>query len=532
MNRIRLFALLLALTLLAGCAAGTQPVQQTGNLDSQSVPDNAAAPDQSAAAEEDGTQEEKPVRLSLTLAWSAEDALNPYRAETSVNRQLGGLMYEGLFTITPDGAAEGVLCDRYEASADGKTYTFHLKSGVKMHDEALLTEDDVIASLQAARNSERYGYRLRHISSVLSIQPGTVTVQLDTAYENLPLLLDVPVLRAAEVDEAVPAGTGAYCLSGQRLIAFSDYWGGAASFGTSIGLLQAVTADELCDAFTGGELSLVCVDPNGASGPVYHSACSLFTRETNAMQYLGFNCADGVFQSAGLRSAITYLVDRERLVSEYCAAFAQGTVLPTHPYGERYDRGLAIRYDYDPDAFTAALEEAGIRDLDGDGVLDVPVGDATVRADCTLLVCSGYPQRARIANELAAVLTQHGIQVTVRSLPAEEYRAALRAGSYDLYYGETVLPPDGDLSAFFDPQGELCLPGMSNTTALLQCEAALENAGNFYTLYETVMEEGLLCPVLFKQNAVYVQQSLTLTMTPSSGNLYYRAPETEKEAAP
>ena len=518
----RLLALLALLAMLAGCAGtpdtGQQVPDEPGEKQQEQLPDPGDAPD----AEQPGLPE------TLTLAWDPEDPVNPYLAETSVNRQLGGLLYEGLCAATPDGEAECVLCVRYEVSADGRTYTFYLRSGVKMHDGAALTVEDVTASLQAARTSARYRYRLRHISSVLSLEDGSVTVQLDTPCERLPLLLDVPVLRAAEVGEAVPSGTGLYRLQKGALHRFTGAWRTVSEdFGETIGLFRAVTPTELEEAFSDGSVGLVCIDPNGASGPVYHTGGSLYVRRMNTIQYLGFQMKSGPFQSAALRSAVSAIIDRDTISAELGGGFTQGAALPANPAGADYDRGLSLKYGYDEQAFGDALEEAGIRDLDGDGALDVPVDDATVRAEGTLLVCSAYPQRVSAARLIADALKQHGILVSVNAVPWNEYRSALQMGNYDLYYGETELSPDGDLSAFFDPAAELCLPGMANDAALLLCDAALENAGNFYTLYDYVMREGLLCPVLFKQRAVYVRQTLELPLQPSAGNLFYLPVETE-----
>ena len=60
-----------------------------------------------------------------------------------------------------------------------------------------------------------------------------------------------------------------------------------------------------------------------------------------------------------------------------------------------------------------------------------------------------------IAGHLAESWTAGGLPVEIRALPWEEYTAALDAGDFDLYYGETRLTADWDLSGLLAPAGAL-----------------------------------------------------------------------------
>ena len=514
MHRIRGLALLLALLLLTGCTRTAPSAQEP-------EPDSAAIVEEPSADPSEDSEQARPQ--DLTLAYAQGDSFNPYRAKTSVNRQLLGLLYEGLFAVSPDGTAQPRLCERFEVSADLRTYTLYLRSGVQLHNGTALSPQDVIASLQAARRDGYYAYRLRHIRSVVSVQSGAVSIELDTPYEDLPLILDVPIVRARDVDADSPLGTGPYKRSGKRLLRFDSYWMGAdaVDLGSRVRLREASSADEICAAFTDGRILLACVDPNGETGPIYHCASDLYACDTMQMQYLGFNTESGLFRSETLRAAITYLIDRETLVAEFCSSFADPTVLPCPSTSPHYDRSLALRYSYDPEKYWTMLNDAEIHDSDADGVLDYFPGEKDLDARGTLLVCAGHPERLQMARRIASTLQDYGIELNIRALNSADYRRALLQGSYDLFLGETALSPDGDLSAFFDPRSELCLRGMNREDLLLKCELALENGGNYYTLYEAILKEGLFYPLLFKQYAVYVQSGSGVSLSPALGNLYY-----------
>jgi ABC-type transport system substrate-binding protein len=56
--------------------------------------------------------------------------------------------YDTLLTPTASGNVTGRLAERWTASPDARTYTFHLKHGVKFHSGNELTADDVVYTTQ------------------------------------------------------------------------------------------------------------------------------------------------------------------------------------------------------------------------------------------------------------------------------------------------------------------------------------------------------------------------------------------------
>ena len=67
-----------------------------------------------------------------------------------------------------------------------------------------------------AMENDYYKYRFRHVLNIEATEDGGVLFQLDTPYENLPLIMDVPIVKASEVDltDGVPGGTGPYVFHG------------------------------------------------------------------------------------------------------------------------------------------------------------------------------------------------------------------------------------------------------------------------------------------------------------------------------
>lgn len=73
--------------------------------------------------------------------------INPIFVQNDVDRDLSSLVYSGLLRYTSNREVVGDLAESYTISDDAKTYTFHLRSGVKWHDDQPLSIEDIIFTI-------------------------------------------------------------------------------------------------------------------------------------------------------------------------------------------------------------------------------------------------------------------------------------------------------------------------------------------------------------------------------------------------
>src|SRR6218665_1519056 len=89
--------------------------------------------------------------------------------------------FDGKWNVTP------LLAESLpEVSADGKTYTIKLRTGIKFHDNSDMTSDDVVASLTrwtkiASRGKQVAGF----IETITATDPATVKIVLKQPYAPL-----------------------------------------------------------------------------------------------------------------------------------------------------------------------------------------------------------------------------------------------------------------------------------------------------------------------------------------------------------
>ena len=483
--------------LLPGCSNNGDSYTPTGN--GLSKEDDLLAPEPPS----------DPKVQELSLIYYAEKSMNPYLCTDYTNRALFGLIYQSLFTVDREYNVEPMLCKQFTVSADMRSYTFYIENAT-FSDGSVLTEADVATSLMAAKDSPVYGGRFTHIKDILAVSGG-VTINLSTPMEELPLLLDIPILKASQVAMDRPLGTGPYMLdetgSAGVLRRRDNWWCNARMTVTAnaISLVKATDNAQIRDNFEFNGLSLVCADPGSDKYADYRCDYELWDCENNIFLYLACNMESEIFSNTTVRSALPYCVDRDYMVENFYRGFARAAALPASPLARCYNDTLAGRYGYDQGA---ALKKA----LSDEGM---------VGKEMILLVNSDDSLRVRVARRIAEVFTAAGLVVTVKAVSTSSYTRALQRGEYDLYLGQTKLSPNMDLSAFFNSSGNLSYGSLGDVALYTMCTEALANYGNFYTLHQNVMNDGRLVPILVRSYAVYAIRGLLTGLTPARDNIFY-----------
>ena len=323
--------------------------------------------------------------------------LDAWRSTTTATRRVLVNVYEGLTTFAGDsGEVIPALAESWDISADGLTYTFHLRHGVNFQEAEgvtyadremkaddvewsllrYLTEDTAISEhpeyLQALSGSAAFlAGETDTVAGFKVVDDYTVEMTLDAPnHRFLADLVNAYVVPREALDALgsslsnKPVGTGPFLFErwtrDDQLVlkANPDYWEGAPS-------LDGVVFYNVPDATTGmlqyrqGELDLLLAFPEGQLESIkqeysadYHEAAGLNVR------YWGFKMTEPPFKdNVKLRQAFNYAVDRE-LIWNVLMEGARvpgdlGVLPPDMPAAN------VAGYPYDPELAKAALAEAG-----------------------------------------------------------------------------------------------------------------------------------------------------------------------------
>lgn len=500
MRQKRWMALALAGTLLLGGCAEPEPV---------------ITPAQTPLATPASEQEKQGTEF--TLPCEPEAGFHPITGTNRLNLTLSPLLYQGLFSVGRDFQAKEELCESYTVSPDGLIWTFRLRAA-DFSDGTPLGGQEAAASLEAARQSPRYGGRLKDIKTI-GAEGETVVVTLERPNGALPRLLDIPIIKEG-ADPQRPLGTGDYTLEEEeeelKLVARE----GAQVPLPVIPLRTVRGGDELIYAFDAQEISLVDTDLTGTNALGYSGRLETIDYPTTTLLYIGCNLHSGPCREQKVRQAIALSLDREEIVERYLAGHAVATPLPIHPVLPGYDTSLAREWQGDKDKAKDLLEKVGWK-VNEEGILTRGRESLELR----MAVNQDNTFKTTVAQAAAQALEEAGFRVTVERMAWEEFETALERKEFDLYLGETALTADFDLEPLLGFGGELNYTGFSDEGCqawVNQYRAAMgeDRETTLVNLCAAVAELSPIIPLCFKNGSLLIQWGQVSGARPAQRNVF------------
>lgn len=503
----RLLALLLAALLLPTLTAcGNWEEPQDNFLDIMSQYYN----------KEQNAQKD-PALTSFSLPCLTGETADPYRCTDGAQKTLGALLYEGLFALDPAFAPQPSLAKGFTCSSDGRTYTITLRRGVYFSDGTELTARDVVYSLKQAKASERYGARLADMSSVNGSEY-TVTIHLSRSNTAFLARLDIPIVKNGTAGRTWPVGTGPYSYlddeSGPHLARNDRWWQQKTLPLQRIELVSCKDSDTISYAFYAREVQLLMCDlTSTAASHVYGSGTYTDAADT-IMHFIGVNTADSHLSDPQLRAALSLGIDRQGCIDAFLLGHGLAAQSPLSPASALYPEALDVAYS--PDNFDAAMAAAEYAQ------------DREIRL--TMIVNQENSFKVDAAERIAADLSRHDLQITVKALPWSQYLQALQNGNYDLYYGEIRLTADWDLRSLIGTGGSVNYGGYSDAETdrlldeYLRADESTRSSA-MLALCQHLQQQAPILPICFKSVSVLLPSGAVESITPTAANPFYDLPE-------
>ncbi|MEW6267460.1 MAG: ABC transporter substrate-binding protein [Thermodesulfobacteriota bacterium] len=323
------------------------------------------------------------VVLRVAVSYADAGQLDPHLTSKTQDVALLQWMFNALVRFKPGAmdpaAIEPDLAEKWTVSPDGKTWTFHLRQGIKFHgDYGELTSEDVVYSLNRAKDPKTSAFSsdFAEVKAIEAVNPYTVKISLQ---EKVPFFLGIVCnyhgglivsKKAAEKmgDKFMtnPIGTGPFMFEELKakqyvsLAAHKQYFRGTPKIARII-YRYIPSASSLELAYRNGEIDLFYGERDQAwverMRGYKDTVVDVFRPGEHRSLHL--NTTMKPFDDIRVRRAVAQAINRDEIVQFLGKDVSEAawSIVPNGYLGHATD-GIP-RYEYNPDQAKALLKEAG-----------------------------------------------------------------------------------------------------------------------------------------------------------------------------
>lgn len=382
------------------------------------------------------------------------------------------LIQSTLVKTNADMEIVGDLAEEYTISDDGLTLTFYLRKDAYFTDGEQVTADDVVFTFNKAKESASI-VDFTVLDSITAVDSHTVEIKLkepqSTIIYSIAKTGIVPEHAYSESYGDYPIGSGPFKFvqwdKGQQLIleANEDYYGTVPEIKRVVILFMSEDAALL--AAKAGQLDVAMTVPSLATdeieGMVLYRAQTIDNRgitlpvvpDEGKTTEEGYPIGNNVTSDIAIRKALSYGINRERLVDEVLNGY--GRPAYTEADGMPWFNEKSV-VEYDIEKAKQILEEAGWLLSNEDGIRRK--GD--LKAEFNLIYPTGDSVRQGLALAVSEQAKNLGISISVEGLSWDEidkrmFRDAVLMGWGDQNPMETYLlyhSSNKGKSNYYNPQ--------------------------------------------------------------------------------
>ncbi len=433
--------------------------------------------------------------------------LDPRVMRDTTAYRVNNLLYDGLVQLDASLQPKPDLAESW-TNPEPTVWIFTLREGVMFHDGTELDADDVVFTFETILDPElkaRFRSLFTPIEMIEAVDARTVKITLKEPYAPLLSYLDMGIVPRDYVEgggdlSSNPVGTGPLKLAswerGTKIMLepFADHWSGAPEID---GFEFVVVGDNTAraQAFEAGDLDII----QSPLSPQDIGRLAGDDRFSNAIMgglgitYLNINVSDPLLVDAGLRKALSMLVDQDTIVNQIYEGVDQVASSILLPSSWAYDSSIT-QPGFDPEGAKAAFAAAGWTDSNGDGVLDKDNANLSI----VLSTHSEDPNRIQALEYIQAIMLQNGVDASISISDWPAFSAAVRGGEHQiaLLGWLNIVDPDRLMFAQFHSSGTLNWGGYANAEvdALLETGRASIDVGDRTEAYRaaaTIIAEEL-----------------------------------------
>ncbi len=185
--------------------------------------------------------------------------------------------------------------------------------------------------------------------------------------------------------------------------------------------------------------------------------------------FVGWNEARPLFNNQKVRQALTFAVDRERIIRQNLNGLGVQTTGTFFIFSPAYDKSLEP-YAYSPEKALQLLHEEGWFDSDGDGILNKVIDGQDVSFEFTLTYYVKNPTIKAVCEYISTALKEIGILCQLNGVEIADLTAIFEDKNFDAF---TIIwglgtPPENPRQLWYSTGAKE--PGSSNAIGFANAE--------------------------------------------------------------
>lgn len=302
--------------------------------------------------------------------------LDPHKSRSSEDNIINCFVFESLTRFSPTLSVEPALATKWEASSDGLTWKFFLRSGVKFHNGRPMTADDVVFSVKRMLDPATGNVAapvISMIADVRAVGADVVEFKLKFPYAEFPHAMahdHTQIVAKETVDQlsTKPIGTGPFVFQGivpgerVTLTRNPDYWDKPYPYLDRVVMEIMPEPIVQVTALQRGEVDLIW-QVSLPHVPLLEASPKLEVQRTASATWDGvvMDTTVAPFNDVRVRQALNVAIDRKKIVEAVLFGYGQPALINLATSDEAYPKSLPIPAA-DPAKAKALLKEAGYPD--------------------------------------------------------------------------------------------------------------------------------------------------------------------------
>ena len=373
------------------------------------------------------------------------DNINPILSNNVNIQNVSRLIFEPLINLSSDYRLEPCLATEWTKS-DKNTYLIKLRENIEWQDGKKFDSSDVLFTvnmIKSLKNNSIYYSNVKNIKTITKIDEYTIKIITDKEVSYFEYNLIFPIMSSKYFNEnnftldnknINPPGTGMYYISDNKnsemvLKKNTSWWEEKELNLDIINLKLYNNLNSALEDIKTNNLDLISSSLTTIDKYLKGVQCNKIKYVGRNYDYISMNCNDNILKDKNVRQAISYLINKDEIISE---VYNNKYIKSDFPldFGNYLYSENSSKINYDTDKAKELLKKAGWKYKNEKWTKKE--NNQYIVLSLEILVNKNDKNRVRVSELIKNQLEKIGIKVSINKKETKSFEKSINEGKYEL----------------------------------------------------------------------------------------------------